>query len=221
MSQVIRDIPMDANVLKSTMEKWISFNANPETSTELAIDEASSVDINETQDDKNLGQNIPFESIVGIKFNLHLFDEEKEIKESEQDNIKAELRSILSNLVQKYHGENVIEINDITSIKFLYLNKAVQFVYSFLSELNNYKENHGDYNIIIDIKNAILRIPEDKDINLDTYVSDVLEYAYNQDVVVNNAIKDELLDSSYGFEFLGDKPLGRSGMSEALYKMNM
>ena len=63
--------------------------------------------------------------------------------------------------------------------------------------------------------------PTDENLNLNSYVTDILDYAYNQDIIVNNAIKDELLESSYGFEFLGDKQLRKCDIAIPLYKMSI
>lgn len=210
MSQVINDIPMDASVLKNTLEKWISFNTRPETSTELTP-------VSDEEEGSKNGA--VFECLVNIRLKVQIFDDEKEIGADEQNKVKADIRGLLADLTEKNHGRDVIEAGDITSVRFSRINQAMKFAVAFQAELESYKDNKSEYNLLVDSKIAVLEVPSDDALNLNDYISDVLELAYNQEIVINAVIKDELLDSPYKFEFLGDKKLRAIGTTVPLYKM--
>lgn len=210
MTQVINGIPMDASVLKNTLEKWISFNTRPETSTELPASE---------EDNGSQGKGAVFECLVNIRLNVQIFDDEKEIGEDEQNKVKADIRGLISGLTEKNQGRDVIEAGDITSVRFSHIGQAMKFAVGFQTELESYKDNKSEYSLLVDNKIAVLEVPSDEAVNLNDYISDVLELAYNQEIVVNGVIKDELLDSPYKFEFLGDKKLRTSATTVPLYKM--
>ena len=212
MAQVINSIPIDTEVLKTSLEKWISFNQYPETNTQIG-----SV---EDDDEASSGVNIVFECLVNLKINVQIFDDEKDVGEKEQNAIKADIRRFISALATRNHGDNIIEEGNVTSIHFAILGKAISFMTAFLSGLEDYKERQGQYNLMVDAKTALIEVPSDKALNLNGYISDVLDYAYNQEIIVNDVIKDELLESPYAFEFLGNKKLRRSGLSASLYKMS-
>ena len=46
-----------------------------------------------------------------------------------------------------------------------------------------------------------------------------IDVTYNNENIVNDIIKDELTDSKYEFDFLGEKKLSRTGKTAALYKL--
>lgn len=48
---------------------------------------------------------------------------------------------------------------------------------------------------------------------------DVFEQTYDNEIIVNEPIKERLEGEKYGFEFLGEKTLNKTGWSTALYKM--
>ena len=212
MSQVIHGIPMDAGVLKTTLEKWIGSNTRPETSTEIETSATA-----EGEGDNN---GAVFECLVNVRLSAHIYDDEKSVNDEEQNAVRADLRNMVAGLVQRFHGKDVVESEDITSVRFSKVEQAVKFSLALHAELDEFKDKHAEYNLIMDDKVAVLEVPSDMAVNLNAYISDVLDYAYNQEIIVNATIKDELLDTPYKFEFLGDKNLRRSEMSLPLYKMS-
>ena len=212
MSQVIHGIPMDSGVLKDTLEKWISSNTRPETSTEIETSATA-----EGEGDNN---GAVFECLVNVRLSVHIYDDEKSVNDEEQNAVRADLRNMVAGLVQRFHGKDVVEAEDITSVRFSKVEQAVKFSLALHVELDEFKDKHAEYNLIMDDKVAVLEVPSDMAVNLNAYISDVLDYAYNQEIIVNATIKDELLDTPYKFEFLGDKNLRRSEMSLPLYKMS-
>ena len=158
--------------------------------------------------------------MVNLRININIFDDEKEIGTEEQDKVHADIHEMIASLKEKYRGSDVIEEGNITSVKFTNLGRAIQFTTEFLPKVEEYKEKQTEYNLIMDAKAAVLELPSDKAVNLSNYISDVLEYAYNQEIIVNGLVNDELLESPYGVEFLGDKKLQKTEMTVPLYKMS-
>jgi hypothetical protein len=134
--------------------------------------------------------------------------------------VYGDVQKILSRLVAQYYGDNVIEEGYLTSVHFSNLGKAVQFMSAFNKNLFDYKDNQCSYNLIIDEKAAILDVPSDNSINLNNYIEDVLDYGCQQEVVVNEIIKNNLTNTPYHFELLGNKVLRRSEQTVSLYKMS-
>lgn len=215
MSQVIRDIPMDASILKSTMDKWIAFNTRPQTPVSVAA--AVFEDENETKDNDAV-----LECLANIRMSIQFFDDEKELSDEEQNTVKADIHNIIAEQLSRLGGSDVVEDKDITSVRFGKPVSAVKFILNFQDKLEAYKDAHAkEYNLMTDVKSAVLEVPSNQEVNLSHYISNILEYAYNQEIIVNSVIKDELLDSVYKFEFLGDKTLRDDGEVVSLYKLNV
>ena len=216
MSQIINDIPMDAGVLQATLEKWISFNTQPETDSKIEALE------NEHHEGETEIQ-ILFDCCASIRWNMGLFDEEKEIGENEQNRIKNDITKIMKDLETQYKGENISSENNIYTVYFTNLGKAIGFLSGFNEKLEDYKDNVSQYNLMTDVKMVLIEqnaTPEEF-AKLNSYTSDILEYAYNQEIVVTGTVKDELLESPYSFEFLGDKLLHKMNKKIPLYKMHL
>jgi hypothetical protein len=213
MAQIINNIPMDTTVLKITMEKWIASKNIPEIEHKEEVKK-------EVKHVSEKNEN-NYECTANIRLNVHIFDDENAESSDVHDMVNSEIKQLVSQLVAQNKGTDVIEFNDITSVRFSNLSKAVHFVSSTFDELEAYKDKNESYNLMIDAKASVLSIPTDEAVNLGTYISDVLDCAYNQEIIVNDAVKDELLDSSYSFEFLGEKNLHKSEIVASLYKMNV
>lgn len=203
MAQIIQDIPMDDNVLRMTLEKWI-------TTKNSQQDEEKTPQVEE-----NIG--FKFDCLVNTKLNINIFEDEKDISPDEQKKVNKEIRETIIKLVKDNQGDNAIEEQNIISVRFSSLRRALAYITSFFSVLEEYKEKHSEYNLILDAKVALLNVEEN--IPLFAYLSDIFEYVYNSEIVVTGVIKDELLESPYGFEYLGDKKLSKSEITIPLYKM--
>lgn len=219
MLQVIKGEEMDSSVLKITMKKWIKQNTQPEeepqtgTLPELLAEEpeAPKKPIKEKQ--------VVFKCIAGIKTGINFYDDEKEISVETESIVKGEVRNIISNLASKLGGGEVLENDTITTVAFDKLNNAVKFTIDYLNDIENYKEQSEENGLLLDNKCCILEMPSTEDVNLSPYLTDIFEQTYNNEIIVNDAIKDELTDSHYEFEYLGDKKLSRTAKTEALYKL--
>lgn len=222
MSQVIKGEEMDSSVLKITMKKWIKLNTQPEEEPQTA----SLPDIltDEAETPKTPQKTVPdktvlFKCIVGIKTGINFYDDEKEISSETESVVRGEIRNIISNLVAKLDGGEVLEDDTITTIQFNKLNNAVKFTVDYLGDVENYKEQSEESGLLLDNKCCILEMSSTDDVNLSPYLADVFEQTYNNEIIVNDVIKDELTDSHYDFEYLGDKKLSRTGKTVALYKL--
>jgi len=209
MAQVIKDENMDAYILKATLKKWIGLNNQPEPLPEEKAPE------NRLSQEKD----IMFKCIAGIKTSVNFYDDEKEVSAENISIIRGQVRNIIANLVSKLEGENVIEAEEITSVEFGKLNNAAKFVVDFLNDVEAFKEQSVGDGLLLDNKCCILEMPTEDEPNLSPYLADIFEQTYNNEIIVNDVIKDELTDSRYEFEFLGEKKLSRSGQSAALYKL--
>lgn len=209
MAQVIKDVNMDAYILKATLKKWTSLNKQPEPlPEEIAVNSQASQE-----------NDIMFKCIASLKTTVNFYDDEHEVSAEDISVIRGQIRNIIANLVSKLEGENVIEANEITSVEFAKLNNAARFVVDFLNDIEAFKEQSGSEGLLLDSKCCILEMPTEDEPNLSPYLADIFEQTYNNEIIVNDTIKDELTDSRYEFEYLGEKKLSRSGQSAALYKL--
>ena len=55
--------------------------------------------------------------------------------------------------------------------------------------------------------------------NLSSYLSDMFEHIYNNEIVVNKEIKESMPEDSYKWDFLGEKSFKTMNISEELYKV--
>ena len=209
MAQVIKDVNMDAYILKATLKKWTSLNKQPEPlPEEIAVNSQASQE-----------NDIMFKCIASLKTTVNFYDDEHEVSAEDISVIRGQIRNIIANLVSKLEGGNVIEANEITSVEFAKLNNAARFVVDFLNDIEAFKEQSGSEGLLLDNKCCILEMPTEDEPNLSPYLADIFEQTYNNEIIVNDTIKDELTDSRYEFEYLGEKKLSRSGQSAALYKL--
>lgn len=226
MSQLIKGEEIDSSVLKITIKKWIKQNTQPETedSEDNVVPEKITLEeiLSEQAPKKTTEikeKNILFKSVVCIKTGINFYDDEKEVSSENEAVIKEDVRNIISNLINKLQGGEVIEEDSITMINFNKLNNAVKFTIDFLADIDEYKENSETNGLLLDNKCCILEMQSTDAVNLSPYLADIFEQTYNNEIIVNDIIKDELTESKYEFEFLGDKKLSRSNKTVALYKL--
>ena len=221
MAQVIKGEEMDSSVLKITMKKWIKQNTQPEEEPQTSI--LPELQTEETEAPKKMinEKQVLFKCVAGIKIGINFYDDEKEISEGTESIVKGEIRNIISNLSARLGGGEILEQDTVTTIAFDKLNNAVKFTIDYLRDIENYKEQTEEKGLLLDNKCCILEMPSTDDVNLSPYLLDIFEQTYNNEIIVNGVIKDELTDSHYEFEYLGDKKLSRSSKTEALYKLQL
>ena len=219
MSQVIKGEEIDSSVLKITMKKWIKQNKQQEEEQSETISDLLKEE--EASSKKAITEkSVLFKCVVGIKTGINFYDDEKEIGAEQESIVRGEIRNIIANLVTKLGGGEVLEQDTITTINFEKLNNAVKFAIDYLSDIENYKEQTEEKGLLLDNKCCIVEMPSSEDVNLSPYMSDIFEQSYNNEIIVNDIIKDELTDTHYELEYLGDKRLSRTDKVVALYKLD-
>ena len=209
MAQVIKDVNMDAYILKATLKKWTSLNKQPEPlPEEIAVNSQASQE-----------NDIMFKCIASLKTTVNFYDDEHEVFCGRYKCHSWADKEYNCQSGVEAGGGNVIEANEITSVEFAKLNNAARFVVDFLNDIEAFKEQSGSEGLLLDNKCCILEMPTEDEPNLSPYLADIFEQTYNNEIIVNDTIKDELTDSRYEFEYLGEKKLSRSGQSAALYKL--
>ncbi len=216
MSQVIKGENMDSSVLKITMKRWMQQNTQPEPEPKISL---STSETAEEMPKKVLEKGGSFKCMVGIKTGINFYDDEKEISAENGSVVKGEVRNIIANLVAKLNGGTVLEEDSITTINFDKLSNAVKFTIDFLNDVEAYKDQSEEEGLLLDNKCCIVELPTTEEVNLNPYMEDIFEQTYNNEIIVNDTIKDELTGSKYEFEFLGEKRLSRSNKTEGLYKL--
>lgn len=207
MAQLMDDRPLDTHILKATFTKWEAMNNY--NATDNKILENSKVKEND----------IMFRCVVSVQNSVRFYENEQPDERNEFTKVKAEMRNIISNLVSKYSGKNVIEDNFITSVEFAKLNNAVKFATEFFKDVSIYEDEINNANLIIENKCSILALTPKNEPNLSPYIQDVFEHVYDSEIIIDEEIKDNLNDDRYNFDFLGEKTLKNSGKTVALYKL--
>lgn len=207
MSQLLGDRPLDTHILKATFVKWNSLN-NYE-----AADNRKSLapEIRE--------KDILLKCIVGIENRIRYYDGEQPQKRDDFAIVKNEIHNIMTNLASKFHGGNVVEDNYIISIEFEKLNNAARFAVEFFKDVSIYEEQMNNSNLIIANRCSIFSLTAAEEPNLSLFIQDILEQTYDNEIIVNEPVKENLPKEAYSFEFLGDKKLNKTGYSTALYKL--
>lgn len=205
MSQVIVGQELDVEILDVTFNKWEGLN-------KFSIN-----DVDDTTKTREV--DVMFTSIVNIKNEVLFFDSAMPNESEEKLRIVGEIRNIIYNLLSKYDGRNVIEVNGITSVQFLKLNNAIKFATEFLKDISTYQDELNDENLIFNNKCNVLEYADNEEPNLNDYVNDILEHTYNDEILTTANIKDELSNSKYKFDFLGEKKLNKTGKYVELYRL--
>lgn len=207
MAQLLDDRPLDTHILKATFAKWEELNNYNATDNKTAIK------------DEPKEKDILFKCIVSLQNSVRFYEHEEADERNEFTKVKSEMRNIISNLVSKYNGKNVIEDNFITSIEFAKLNNAVKFATEFFKDVSIYEDEINNANLIIENKCSILSLTSQEEPNLSPYIQDVFEQVYPNEIIVDEAIKTNLNDDKYNFDFLGEKTLKNTEKTVALYKL--
>lgn len=208
MAQLLAERPLDTHILKKTFSKWEALN-------KYAAADNRKLEAKEEIHE----QDIMLKCIVSIENRVRFYENDQPGDRDDFTRVKSEVRNIIANLSAKFDGENVIEDNYITSIEFPKLNHAARFAVEFFKDVSIYEEQLNNTNLIIADKCSILSLSSEQEPNLSPFIQDVFEQTYDNEIIVNEPIKERLEGEKYGFEFLGEKTLNKTGWSTALYKM--
>lgn len=208
MAQLLADHPLDTHILKNTFDKWKELN------------KYEAADNRKIREDEKREADIMFKCLVSIENRIRFYENDQPGERDDFTRVKGEIRNIISNLLNKFDGKNVIEDNFITSIEFAKLNNAARFAVEFFKDVSIYEDKLNNTNLMITDKCSILSLTSEQEPNLSPYIQDVFEQTYDNEIIVNEPIKEKLEGDKYVFEFLGDKTLSKTGYSTPLYKMS-
>jgi len=208
MAHVINGREMPGELLNVTFNKWEKLNKSDE-------------DILQPRQESEIimPDDILKPVMVCLKNDLKFLDDGLPDKEELAKNTSARIRSVMMTLQSKYKGDNAIEANGLSSIKFKKLNNAIRFAVDCLEGVGVFQEEMNGEDVIL--RNCCVIIPyqDDETPNESDYLSDIFEHVYNGELVVTEDIAEELHSSDYDFEDLGEKTLAKSGKTVRLYKL--
>ncbi len=208
MAHVINGREMPSDLLNITFNKWEKMNQSDEDILQ-PYKESEII----TADD------IMKTAMVCIKNDLKFLDDGIPNKEEIAKNSSVHIRSIILMLQSKYKGDDVIEDNGLTSVKFNKLNNAMRFATECLENIGKYQEEMNGEDIILRNCSIIIPYRENETPNESPYLSDIFEHVYNGELVATEEIVQELDNTNYDFEDLGEKILKNSGAKVTLFKL--
>lgn len=215
MHQIITDQKLYTKVLNSAFIKWEE-QRNPEVvSQEQTVEQPK--ESSESPSSPNV--NSDKSCRVNIKSDLKFLDTTIPNQDDISANTSGAIRAIVANLVEKYHGNNVIEADGITSVDFTKIRDGAKFAIEYLKDIGSYGEENTDERIILRNCCALTKLEEGNEPNLSHYVSDIFEHIYNNEIVTVKDIATALEADSYELEFLGDKQLKETNTTAELYKL--
>lgn len=205
MAQIIAGRNLDIGILKATFDKWEDLNH-------------SRIQAEENEQEQQEVE-IVFTCVGNIKSTIKFYEDEGSRENEKIERVGGDIRNIVANLVTKYKGKNVIEKDDITSVQFGKLNDAIRFTIDCLGDINAYQEESDNPDIFIENRCSVLEVSTTEDVNLSPYIEDVFEQTYDNEIIVDENIKQELAVGKYSVDFLGDKKLHKINKTVALYKL--
>ena len=214
MAQLLAERPLDTHILKKTFSKWEALN-------KYAAADNRKLERDEPKKEEKQKPDIMLKCIVSIENRVRFYENDQPGDRDDFSKVKGEAQKIIADLADKFDGENVTEDNYITSVEFSKLNCAAGFALEFFREMAVYEDQLNNSNLIVADKCSILSLSAEQEPNLQAFVQDVFEQTYDNEIIVNEPVKERLSleDEKYDFEFLGEKILSKTGWSVSLYKM--
>lgn len=208
MAQLLANRPMDTHILKKTFAKWEALNKY------AATDNNKKEKPQEKQE-----PDILLKCFVGIENRVRFYENDQPGDREDFAKVKSEVENIITELSEKFGGDDVKKDNYITSIEFTKLNQAVSFVSEFFKSVSLYEDQLNNTNLIVADKCCILSLRQEQEEQLSLFLQDVLEQTYDNEIIVNEEVKRQLQGEKYNFEFLGEKILNKTGAAESLFKI--
>ena len=213
MHQIITDQKLYTKVLNKAFSKWEE-QRNPEVSNKDPQIIAPLQTENKSDTDEKTSS-----CRVNIKSDLKFLDKLIPNQDDIAKNTSGAIRAIVANLVEKYHGYNVIEDAGITSVDFEKIRDGAKFAIEYLKDIASYSEENNDERIILRNCCALTKADINTEPNLNTYILDIFEHIYNNEIVTIKDIASVLEADSYELDYLGDKQLKSSNTTAELYKL--
>ena len=207
MGQVIWEKPLDINMLKLSFDKWEEQNSQ--------LDKVKSPD-------EVVEKEVSFSCLVNIKNSVEFIDTAIPGLDQQKNDVKAGVRNIIQNLLEKYKSMSISEEGEITRLTFNKLNRAVKFAVDFLNDVAIYADDIADENMLFHCCCTIIEDIRSQGNSIQNYIADLFDQTYDYEIVTTEAInkfRDELDTTRYNFDFLGEKTLPRSQKTESIYKI--
>lgn len=207
MGQVILEKPLDINMLKLSFDKWEEQNSQ--------LDKVRSPA-------ETVEKEVSFSCLVNIKNSIEFVDTAIPGLDQQKSDVKAGVRNIIQNLLEKYKSMSISEEDEITTLTFSKLNRAVKFAVDFLNDAAIYADDIADENLLFHCSCTIIEDIRRQGGNMQDYIADLSDQTYDYEIVTTEAInkfRDELDATRYNFDFLGEKTLPRTKKTEAIYKI--
>lgn len=208
MAHVINGREMPSEALNIAFGKWEKQNSNPQNDADS---------INPQEEEAREGD-IMADCMVSIKSDLKFLDTSFPDYEAVAAQTSEGIRTIISNLLDKYRGFDVIEANGITTIRFRKLNNALKFAGECLKDIGVYHDEIGNDNMIMRNCCAITADNPEDEPNLSNFLKDMFEHIYNNEIVLTKEVQAHLDGTDYRMEYLGEKSFALLGRTVELYK---
>ncbi len=220
MHQIIHDQKLFTKVLNRAFDKWET-QRNPSVYNKHDAPKANKEEKTPASDNINISNSIKKEDncLVCIKSDLKFLDSTLTSQEDIAKNISNTIRSIITNLIQKYNGRNIMENGGITVINFEKLRNASKFTIEYLKDIAEFIDGNGDERFILRNCCAIIKDLYSDDNDRLKYIKDIFEHVYNNEVVVVKDFAQVLEGEEYTVEYLGNKVLQESKNSAELFKL--
>ena len=205
MHQIITDQKLYVRVLNQAFERWEA-QRNPEITEQKEEPEIEK-------------ENDNVQSRVSIKSDLKFLDAAMPNQDEVAITTSKAIREVISKLVEKHNGTNVIEKEGITEIDFDKVRTAAKFAVEFLKDMGTYIEENNDERMILRNCCALTKAEPEQDVNLSLYISDVFEHVYNNEIIVVKELALLLESEGYELDFLGEKHLKETNQNAELYKL--
>ncbi len=211
MSQVIGGMPISENLLNIAFNKWEAQDSDPKIDRERVLSEPQEAE-------KAKEEDIIKMTLVSVKSDLKFMDEGMPNKEQTAQDISTQIRNILFNLINKYQGEAAIEEKGITTVRFRKLNNAIKFAIESIKDINTYHDELNNESLLMRNCCAITG-QRQEEASLNNFLSDMFEHIYSNEIVMTKDIAEELKESEYHLDYLGEKNFKTLGLIEELYKV--
>lgn len=212
MSQVINGLPISENLLNIAFNKWEAQDSSPQ---------ADRLPAREPEDEAEpvAEGDIIKATLVSLKSDLKFMDDAMPDKEATATEVSSQIRNIVFNLLSKYNGEGTIEAGGITTVRFRKLNQALKFAVECLKDINSYHDEIDNDNLLMRNCCAVVADKPDEEPNLSSFLADMFEHIYNNEIVMTKEIRENLGEDNYHLDFLGEKNFKSLNKSEELYKI--
>ncbi len=210
MAHVINGREMPSEALNIAFSRWEKQNSNPQIDEEYPFFETKEEEVDESD--------IPTDCMVSIKSDLKFLDTSVSNYEEVAAQTSEGIRNIISNLLGKYKGFDVVEADGITSIRFRKLNNALKFADECLKDIATYHDEINNDNMLMRNCCAVTLWKAENEPNLSNYLKDMFEHIYNNEIVMTKDVQERMESPDDKLEYLGEKTFAQLGQNVELYK---